>query len=376
MKEITALVSPTQNPNLKANSIKLPMVVLVHGLHSSKEELTFICSGLKRSGVTHHVIELKGYTANLPLDSKNLRVDWRSWLNDLVAQLRELQVLHGPLVLTGISSGANLCIAAALEAPETLAGVVPLSTSIFLDGWSVPWYSFLLPLAYYTPVGRLWSYKESHPYGVKDERIRLWIARELANRGTSAAGNSSIPNTYLRENYRLRKWLQKRLREKIYALPILAIQAQDDELTSPRNIQFLKAQWSVKCFQELILKDCYHMICIDRERAKVTDAIVQFAASISDLTHAHSSINQSTMNATFNTLKTIISEQYGIDSTLIQPNANLTDLGMDSLTLMEFIFSAEDAFHLRIPEDRLGENLSGLTLQNVCDAIDQIKQGD
>lgn len=284
---ISALVSLTQNPNVDADSDKLPMVVLIHGLHSSKEELAFVCSGLKRSGVTHHIIELQGYTANLTLDSKRDRVDWRSWLDELITKLRDLHALHGPLVLTGISSGANLCIAAALEAPETLAGVVPLSTSIFLDGWSVPWYSFLLPLAYYTPAGRLWTYKESHPYGVKDERIRLWIARELANRGMSATGGSSIPNAYLRENHRLRKWLRKRLLKNITPVPILAIQAQDDELTSLKNVGFLKDKWPVKCFNELILKDSYHMICIDRERAKVTDAIVQFAASIAHPPHTN-----------------------------------------------------------------------------------------
>lgn len=81
------------------------------------------------------------------------------------------------------------------------------------------------------------------------------------------------------------------------------------------------------------------------------------------------------MASTFNTLQTIIADQYGIDQDLIQPNVILTSLGMDSLTLMEFIFSAEDAFNLRIPENRLGENLNEMTLQDICDAIDQIKQG-
>ena len=80
------------------------------------------------------------------------------------------------------------------------------------------------------------------------------------------------------------------------------------------------------------------------------------------------------MTSTFNTLQTIIADDYGIDKKLIQPNVHLADLGMDSLTLMEFIFSAEDAFNLRIPENRLGENLNDVTLQNISDAIDQIKQ--
>jgi esterase/lipase len=85
----------------------------------------------------------------------------------------------------------------------------------------------------------------------------------------------------------LRKWLRKRLLKNITPVPILAIQAQDDELTSLKNVGFLKDKWPVKCFNELILKDSYHMICIDRERAKVTDAIVQFAASIAHPPHTN-----------------------------------------------------------------------------------------
>jgi len=80
------------------------------------------------------------------------------------------------------------------------------------------------------------------------------------------------------------------------------------------------------------------------------------------------------MTSTFNTLKDILVDQYSIDSEMIQPDISLVSLGMDSLTLMEFIFAAEDAFNLRIPEDRLSESLSAMTLQNICDAIDQINQ--
>jgi acyl carrier protein len=80
------------------------------------------------------------------------------------------------------------------------------------------------------------------------------------------------------------------------------------------------------------------------------------------------------MTSTFNTLKNILVDQYSIDPEMIQPDISLVSLGMDSLTLMEFIFAAEDAFNLRIPEDRLSESLSAMTLQNICDAIDQINQ--
>lgn len=75
------------------------------------------------------------------------------------------------------------------------------------------------------------------------------------------------------------------------------------------------------------------------------------------------------MSHIFDTLKSLLIHQFQVDEALIQPEATLAGLGLDSLTMMEFIFAAEDAFKLRIPEDRLGEAVSAITLQTVCDTI-------
>lgn len=252
-----------------------PLVVLLHGLHSSKEELVFIEAGLKRAGIQCCLLEISGYTINSQAHHLGA-VSWHDWLDELTVKLDKLHQTHGPLILSGISTGANLALAASLHTPRLLAGVVPLSTSIFLDGWSVPFYSFLLPLVYYTPLGRLWSYKESPPYGVKDERIRKWIAHELQTRGASATGSSSIPNEFLRENHRLRIWLKRKLKQCGKRVPLLAIHAKDDELASMRNVEFLKSNWSYAFFNQVVLHDSYHMICIDRERSKVVSAMINF----------------------------------------------------------------------------------------------------
>ena len=76
------------------------------------------------------------------------------------------------------------------------------------------------------------------------------------------------------------------------------------------------------------------------------------------------------MSNTFETLKKILVDQYQVDVQLITPESTFSNLNLDSLTLMEFIFSAEDAFNLRIPEGRLGEDLSQITLQKICVEID------
>jgi acyl carrier protein len=75
----------------------------------------------------------------------------------------------------------------------------------------------------------------------------------------------------------------------------------------------------------------------------------------------------------FDSLSHVLSKKFDVEITLIKPEASLVDLGLDSLTLMEFIFEAEDTFHLRIPEDRLSEDLSKVTLADVCQAIETIQ---
>jgi acyl carrier protein len=75
----------------------------------------------------------------------------------------------------------------------------------------------------------------------------------------------------------------------------------------------------------------------------------------------------------FESLQEVLLKKFNVPDNLIQPQSTLVELGLDSLTLMEFIFEAEDTFHLRIPEDRLNEDLSKITLTDVCKAIENIQ---
>ena len=78
---------------------------------------------------------------------------------------------------------------------------------------------------------------------------------------------------------------------------------------------------------------------------------------------------------TFNSIATILETDFKVDRSAISPVTVLTDLGLDSLALMEFVFAVEDAFHLRIPEDRLDPREAGITLQRLCEVIDTESSG-
>jgi len=82
---------------------------------------------------------------------------------------------------------------------------------------------------------------------------------------------------------------------------------------------------------------------------------------------------QRTMSSdTFSKIEHLFQEKFH-GSTTVSPQTALTDLGLDSLTLMEFVFAIEDAFEIRIPEDRIDPRQGSTTLEQVCTIIDEIK---
>lgn len=80
----------------------------------------------------------------------------------------------------------------------------------------------------------------------------------------------------------------------------------------------------------------------------------------------------SSSSPTFNSIAAILEKDFKVARGAIAPDTVLTDLGLDSLALMEFVFAVEDAFHLRIPEERLDPREAGITLQRLSEVIESI----
>jgi len=77
-------------------------------------------------------------------------------------------------------------------------------------------------------------------------------------------------------------------------------------------------------------------------------------------------------SSSFDEVVTLLTTKFRVEPGLIEPQAALVSLGLDSLSLMEFVFAIEDHFDLRIPEDRLDPRQAELTLADVCQAIDEV----
>ena len=74
---------------------------------------------------------------------------------------------------------------------------------------------------------------------------------------------------------------------------------------------------------------------------------------------------------TFDAVVGVLTQQFHVEPERIQPQTALADLGLDSLSLMEFVFAIEDHFTLRIPEDKLDPRQADLTLADLCRALDE-----
>ena len=51
-------------------------------------------------------------------------------------------------------------------------------------------------------------------------------------------------------------------------------------------------------------------------------------------------------------LADVLSEKYDVPREAISPEATLTQLGLDSLTIVELLFDVEDEFGIEVPEER------------------------
>ena len=76
-------------------------------------------------------------------------------------------------------------------------------------------------------------------------------------------------------------------------------------------------------------------------------------------------------SGTFQKISEILTSKFQVDPGVILPQTLLTELGIDSLSLMEFVFAVEDAFNLRSPEDRLDPREAGIDLQKLSNVIDE-----
>ncbi len=71
---------------------------------------------------------------------------------------------------------------------------------------------------------------------------------------------------------------------------------------------------------------------------------------------------------TLQTIKDMLVKQFDLKPESLTPDATLESLGLDSLSVIEFMFNLEDELHIKLPEERVELK----TLQDVVNLLNKV----
>lgn len=248
-------------------------VLLIHGLTGTPVEMQAVGRGLASEGFSAYGMQLAGHCGS---EDDLLRTDWRDWYSSVERAWREISLRHENVFVAGLSMGALMALHLTVQHPGRIRGIGLYSATLFYDGWAVPKLAFLLPLFLSTPAAARYRFIENFPYGIKDERLREFIHARMLSGNSEEAGNLGMTGRSLRQLRQLISLVKTELSS--VRTPALVVQAKDDDLTSPKNSEYLTRHLGGPTRVEL-LNDCYHMITIDRQRDEVVRLSADFFRS-------------------------------------------------------------------------------------------------
>jgi len=264
--------------HLASNRSRQDAVLLLHGFSGSPLEMQYLERRLREAGFRAHCPNIPGCGMAARKDLFDTGT-WRQWLAFASDALDELRRDHKRVYVAGHCLGAVLALRLAIERPLEVAGLALVSTTLAYDGWRMPWYRVLAPLAWRTPLRRWIAWPERHPYGLKNERLREWVLRAWAARtegsgATSSAGAAYLPLAGIHEAHQLIGTVRRDI-GRVQA-PTLVLHAIEDDVASPRNAEFVALNVGSKVVRTVLYHNSYHVLTIDNDKQAVADETIGF----------------------------------------------------------------------------------------------------
>ena len=72
--------------------------------------------------------------------------------------------------------------------------------------------------------------------------------------------------------------------------------------------------------------------------------------------------------STLQTIQRMMAEQFELKLEDLTPDAQLETLGLDSLSVIEFMFSIEDELHIKLPDERVEIK----TVQDIASIVERL----
>ena len=253
------------------NSESKGAVLLFHGLTGSPFELKKYGQFLYDNGYDIYAECLPGHGEKW---EEIYTVKYTDWLDFAYGKYLKLKNIYKTVYISGLCLGAVLAIAVAEKYPNKVDGVISLSTTLYLDGWRLPWYKCFMPIALSTILRFYYKYPECEPHGVKNLKTRSAIKRILEK---GEVGMNDFPMTGFYELLKLSSFVRKSL--KSVKCPMLIIHSKDDDLTSTKSANIVYKNISSKDKKLIILYNSYHMVLYDNEKEFVFNKSLEFLNS-------------------------------------------------------------------------------------------------
>jgi len=251
--------------------------ILVHGLTGAPNEMSFLAWYLNSEGYTVYCPRLAHHGEPMQVIKE---AHWEEFYKSVKDCFLELKKTYRYVYVGGLSMGALLALLLAAEYPADVSGVSCLSPTFFYDGWNVPWYQIFLPLVARTGIGHFFYFKEQPPYGLKSERLREKV-HDYYQHASLSDLNEVEKYGYPYFPVRLLVQLQELVD---YVTPLLThivcpcqvIQARHDDMSSPKNAEFVTSRVTSLRKEIFYLENSYHVITADQERGKVAARMLEF----------------------------------------------------------------------------------------------------
>ena len=254
----------TENQSKKA-------VLLFHGLTGSPFEMQKYGNFLFKNGYDVFCYSFPGHGDRI---SEIETVTWHDWCNFAQEKYDSLRKNYNQFFVSGLCLGASMAVYLA-EHNADITGVVALSTTLFLDGFCIPWTISILPFALSTIVRFYFTFPEDDCFGVKNERTRKSLAKITAK---VDIGMDNYPLNCVDGLLKLSKNVRKNLKK--VNCPVLCIHSKYDNLSSTKGAKIVLSKISSEIKQYVELNDSYHMILYDNEKEFVMDTVNEFLTKL------------------------------------------------------------------------------------------------
>ena len=248
--------------------------LLIHGMGGTPVELRYVAQGLARSGYTVSCCQLAGHCASVEALRNST---WKEWYASVEEAHDRLKDHCDVIIAGGLSMGGILAAHLAQNRPDDVQGLAFYAPTLWLNGWSMPWYGPILRLVRPTSLNITMTLPEHEPYGLKDERIRALVVKSMQGKDSSEAGVFCTPVRCFSHFNSMCDVVKPRLGE--IKVPSLIMHPRDDDIADIDNAFYLQRQLGGRV-EMVVLDDSYHIITLDRQRQVVVDRSLAFAADI------------------------------------------------------------------------------------------------